>query len=58
MAKAKTGTDLRVASGIRPQTNRYYAKVALRYRMAAVAAGVILALFTLAVLVLGGEYIT
>ena len=30
MAKAKTGTDLRVSTGIRPQTNRYYAKVALR----------------------------
>ncbi|MBR4959545.1 MAG: hypothetical protein IKY52_01460 [Clostridia bacterium] len=58
MAKAKTGTDLRVASGIKPQTNRYYAKVALRYRMTAVAAGVLLVLFCLAVLVLGGEYIT
>ena len=58
MAKAKTGTDLRVASGIRPQTNRYYAKVALRYRLAAVVLGVVLALFCLAVLVLGSEYIT
>ena len=58
MAKAKTGTDLRVSTGIRPQTNRYYAKVALRYRAAAVVLGVILALFCLAVLALGSEYIT
>ncbi len=58
MAKAKTGTDLRVASGIRPQTNRYYARVAMRYRVAAVVIGMILVLFCLAVLVLGSEYIT
>ncbi len=58
MAKTKTGTDLRVASGIKPQTNRYYARVALLYRTAAVVTGIVLVLFCMAVLALGRDYIT
>lgn len=58
MARAKGGTDLRVSSGIRPQTNRYYARVALLYRTAAVVTGVVLALFCMVVLAVGSEYIT
>jgi len=60
MPKMKTepGTNVSVAGGIKPQTNRYYAKVALLYRTAAAVTGIFLALFCLAVLALGSEYIT
>lgn len=60
MAKTKTapGTEIRVAGEIKPQTNRYYAKVAVRYRVAAVFSGILLVLFCMAVLALGREYIT
>lgn len=60
MADKRTAveTQLRVAGGIKPQTNRYYAKVAARYRVAAAGVGVVLVLFCLMVLAVGREYIT
>lgn len=60
MAKPKTspGTGLRVSGGIKPQTNRYYAKVSAAYRAMAAVAAVVLVLFCLLVLVVGREYIT
>ncbi len=60
MPKMKTepGTNISVAGGIKPQTNRYYARVAVLYRTAAAVTGICLVLFCLAVLALGSEYIT
>ncbi len=49
---------LRVSGKIRPQTNRYYARIARRYKTAAVCAFIVLALFCLTVLAVGSEYIT
>ena len=58
MPKTDPGTQIRVAGEIKPQTNRYYGKVALLYRGAAAVTAVVLVLFCLAVLALGSEYIT
>ena len=60
MPKMKTepGMQVRVAGGIKPQTNRYYAKVAALYRAAAAVTGVVLVLFCMLVLAVGNEYIT
>ena len=60
MPKAKTdpGTNVSVAGGIKPQTNRYYAKVAALYRTAAAVTAVCLVFFCMVVLAVGSEYIT
>ncbi len=50
--------SLSVAGKIKPQTNRYYARIAKRYKAAAVCTFLVLVLFTLTVLALGTEYIT
>ncbi len=52
------GGKLRVAGGIKPQTNRYYAKVSAAYRAMAAVVGVVLVLFCLLILAVGREYIT
>lgn len=58
MAKTNPGMELRVADGIHPQTNRYYAGMAKRYRMAARVFLILMLLFVLVVLTAGSEYIT
>ncbi len=47
-----------VAKKIKPQINRYYARIARRYKAAAVCTTIVLALFCLTVLAVGSEYIT
>ncbi len=54
----KADEALRVSGKIRPQTNRYYARIARRYKAAAVCTCIVLALFCLTVLAVGSEYIT
>ena len=58
MPKTDHETRISVAGGIKPQTNRYYGKIAALYRTAAAVTAVLLVLFSLAVLALGSEYIT
>lgn len=52
------GQAVSVAGKIRPQINRYYGRVALRYRMLGSVLAVALGLFLVMVLALYGEYIT
>ncbi|MBR5444830.1 MAG: hypothetical protein IKV57_01825 [Clostridia bacterium] len=58
MAKTKPGMELRVADGIHPQTNRYYAGLAKRYMAASRVFLILMMLFLLVVLTAGSEYIT
>lgn len=52
------GEVVRVAGKIRPQINRYYGRVALRYRMLGGVLAVALGLFLALTLAVYGEYIT
>ncbi|MBQ7921035.1 MAG: hypothetical protein IJ325_00445 [Clostridia bacterium] len=52
------GQVVRVAGKIKPQVNRYYGRVALRYRMLGGVLAVMLGLFLVLVLAVYGEYIT
>ena len=56
--EAADGQAVRVAGKIKPQVNRYYGRVALRYRMFGCVLAVALGLFLVMVLALYGEYIT
>jgi len=49
---------VQVSKKIKPQTNRYYGRVAVLYRLAAVVLGTLLVLFTMALMVVGRDYIT